>query len=148
MKPFGKIAKTAAPAVNHTDVIAAIRELSDRFERIERAVRDLKQNVDLVPAIVRKMYLADVKLDPPYDLQAERFSFSSQNDEDGLVLALVKRIGSTNRRFVELGCGCGRFERGASRIAVLIMGHPGAASECGTSVPAPVWGRSAAGSAC
>ena len=105
MKPFGKIAKTAAPAVDHTDVISAIRELSDRFERIERAVRDLKQNVDLVPAIVRKMYLADVKLDPPYDLQAERFSFSSQNDEDGLVLALVKRIGSTNRRFVELGCG-------------------------------------------
>src|SRR4029453_18518635 len=33
MKPFGKIAKTDAPAVDHTDLISAIRELSDRFER-------------------------------------------------------------------------------------------------------------------
>ena len=66
---------------------AAIRDLSERFERIERAIRDLKQNVDLVPSLVRKLYLEGVPLEPPYDLQAERFSFSSQNDEDGLVLA-------------------------------------------------------------
>jgi hypothetical protein len=94
-----------APAGDQADALAAIRALSERLERIERALRDLKQNVDLVPALVRKMYLADVKLKPPYDLQAERFSFSSQNDEDGLVLALFKRIGMTNCRFVELGCG-------------------------------------------
>jgi hypothetical protein len=106
MKPFAKSSKSAKSGVDpRADPAAAIRDLSERFERIERAIRDLKQNVDLVPALLRKMYLADVKLDPPYDLLAERFSVSSQNDEDGLVLALFKRIGATNRRFVELGCG-------------------------------------------
>jgi len=103
MKPFQNKPKTDPLRADAQS--AAIRELSERFERVERAIRDLKQNVDLVPALLRKMYLADVKLDPPYDLQAERFSFSSQNDEDGLVLALFKRIGVTNQRFVELGCG-------------------------------------------
>ena len=104
MNPFRK--KARAPGVDQqAATAAAIRDLSERFERIERAIRDLKQNVDLVPSLVRKLYLTDVKLDPPYDLQAERFSFSSQNDEDGLVLAIVKRIGATNRKFVELGCG-------------------------------------------
>jgi hypothetical protein len=104
MNPFRKKAQT--PRVDQqAATAAAIRDLSERFERIERAIRDLKQNVDLVPSLVRKLYLTDVKLDPPYDLQAERFSFSSQNDEDGLVLAIFKRIGATDRRFVELGCG-------------------------------------------
>lgn len=110
MRPFGKSkATTEAPAptapADHSELLAAIRALSDRFERIEHAIKEIKGNADLVPALVRKLYLADVKLDPPYDLQAERFSFSSQNDEDGLVLALFKRIGSTNRTFVEFGCG-------------------------------------------
>jgi hypothetical protein len=103
MKSFGKPKPDTTPL--QSDAMSAIRDLAERFERLERAIRDIKQNVDLVPALVRKMYLADMKLEPPYDLQAERFSFSSQNDEDGLVLALIKRIGFTNRRFVELGCG-------------------------------------------
>jgi hypothetical protein len=103
MRPFGKAKRDRSAA--QPDATSAIRDLTERFERMERTLRDIKQNVDLVPALLRKMYLADVKLEPPYDLQAERFSFSSQNDEDGLVLALVKRIGFTNRRFVELGCG-------------------------------------------
>jgi hypothetical protein len=103
MKSFGKPKPDTTPLPS--DAMSAIRDLTERFERMERTLRDIKQNVDLVPALVRKMYLADVKLEPPYDLQAERFSFSSQNDEDGLVLALIKRIGVTNRRFVELGCG-------------------------------------------
>jgi hypothetical protein len=104
MNPFRK--KTETPRVDsQAATAAAIRDLSERFERIERVIRDLKQNVDLVPSLVRKLYLEGVQLDPPYDLQAERFSFSSQNDEDGLVLAIFKRIGATNRKFVELGCG-------------------------------------------
>jgi hypothetical protein len=105
MKPFAKLLKSDTPSTPQTDAMAAVRDLSERLERMERALRDIKQNVDLVPALLRKMYLADMKLEPPYDLQAERFSYSSQNDEDGLILALFKRIGASNRRFVELGCG-------------------------------------------
>lgn len=102
MNPF----RSKAPKPRQDpELVAAMREFNERFERLERAIRDLKQNVDLVPALVRKLYLEGVPLEPPYDLQAERFSFSSQNDEDGLVLALFKRIGAASRRFVELGCG-------------------------------------------
>jgi len=106
MNPFRSKLKSGTARVDpQADAVKAIREFNERFERLERSIRDLKQNVDLVPALLRKMYLEGVELDPPYDLQAERFSFSSQSDEDGLVLALFKRIGVTSRRFVELGCG-------------------------------------------
>ena len=105
MNPFRRKAQPSRADQQAAATTAAIRDLSERFERIERAIRDLKQNVDLVPSLVRKLYLEGVALEPPYDLQAERFSFSSQNDEDGLVLAIFKRIGATSRRFVDLGCG-------------------------------------------
>ena len=105
MNPFRRKAQPSRADQQAAATATAIRELSERFERIERAIRDLKQNVDLVPSLVRKLYLEGVALEPPYDLQSERFSFSSQNDEDGLVLAIFKRIGATRRRFVDLGCG-------------------------------------------
>ena len=105
MNPFRRKAQPSRADQQAAATATAIRDLSERFERIERAIRDLKQNVDLVPSLVRKLYLEGVALEPPYDLQSERFSFSSQNDEDGLVLAIFKRIGATSRRFVDLGCG-------------------------------------------
>jgi hypothetical protein len=105
MNPFRRKVQPSRADQQAAATATAIRDLSERFERIERAIRDLKQNVDLVPSLVRKLYLEGVALEPPYDLQSERFSFSSQNDEDGLVLAIFKRIGVTSRRFVDLGCG-------------------------------------------
>lgn len=82
-----------------------LQEIVDRLERIEDVIADLKPNIKMLPAIVRKLYLNDVELPPPYDLLAERFRYRSQNEEDGLVLALFKRIGMTDRRAVEIGCG-------------------------------------------
>jgi hypothetical protein len=82
-----------------------LQEISARLDKLERVVTDLKQNIDLIPAIVRKLYLDGVALPAPYDLLAERFGYLSQNEEDGLLLALFKRIGATNHRFVEIGCG-------------------------------------------
>jgi len=82
-----------------------LTELSDRLARVEESIADLKPNIKMLPAIVRKLYLEDVALPPPYDLQAQRFRYRSQNEEDGLLLALFKRIGTTDRRSVEIGCG-------------------------------------------
>jgi len=59
----------------------------------------------MIPAIVRKLYLEGVALPPPYDLLSQRFGYLSQNDEDGVLLAIFKRIGTTDRRFAEIGCG-------------------------------------------
>jgi hypothetical protein len=84
---------------------ATLDEISARLDKLERVITDLKQNIDLIPAIVRRLYLDGVELPAPYDLLAERFGYLSQNDEDGLLLALFKRIGTTDRRFVEIGCG-------------------------------------------
>jgi len=84
---------------------ATLDEISARLDKLERVVTDLKQNIDLIPALVRRLYLDGVELPAPYDLLAERFGYLSQNEEDGLLLALFKRIGTTDRRFVEIGCG-------------------------------------------
>jgi hypothetical protein len=87
------------------DDARALQDIAARLDKLERVVTDLKQNIDLLPAIVRKLYLADVELPPPYDLLSQRFGYMSQNEEDGLLLALFKRLGTTDRRFIEIGCG-------------------------------------------
>ena len=82
-----------------------LKELTYRISRLEEAIADLKPNIKMLPAIVRKLYLSDLDLPAPYDLLSERFRYRSQNEEDGLLLALFKRIGTTNRRCIEIGCG-------------------------------------------
>jgi hypothetical protein len=87
------------------DVEAKLKEISERLERLEHLIEDLRPNIRMLPAILRKLYLADVDLPAPYNLTANRFTCRSQNEEDGLLLALFERIGTTDRRAVEIGCG-------------------------------------------
>jgi hypothetical protein len=82
-----------------------LKEISDRLSKIEDSIANLEPDIKMLPAIVRKLYLEDADLPYPYDLLAERFGYRSQNEEDGLLLALFKRIGTTDRRCVEIGCG-------------------------------------------
>ena len=82
-----------------------LKEISDRLSKIEDSIANLEPDIKMLPAIVRKLYLEDADLPHPYDLLSERFGYRSQNEEDGLLLALFKRIGMTNRRCVEIGCG-------------------------------------------
>ena len=58
-----------------------------------------------VQAALRGIYLRDVPLEPPHSLTARRFRLHSQNDEDGITLALVSIAGHGGRRFAEIGCG-------------------------------------------
>ena len=78
-----------------------IRQIADRARGTQAATRRIEGNVQ---AVVRRLYLSG-HLDAPYDLLARRFRILSQNDEDGLTWALFDLIGSTDRRFVELGAG-------------------------------------------
>jgi hypothetical protein len=105
VKLFGQLWRTRATRERDDRIEERLKELSRRVERIEEAIADLKPNIKMLPAIVRKLYLEDVELPPPYDLLSERFHYRSQNEEDGLLLALFKRIGTTDRRSVEIGCG-------------------------------------------
>jgi hypothetical protein len=91
--------------LNETSTNDALQKIHDRLEQIERHLRDLKQLEQLLPALVRRTFLSDLDLPAPFDLAAERFGLVSQNGEDGIIVALFKRIGMTGRRFVEIGCG-------------------------------------------
>jgi len=56
-------------------------------------------------AILRRLAVDPAALDYPHALRAQRFRVLSQNEEDGILWALFQRVGVTNRRFVEIGCG-------------------------------------------
>lgn len=62
----------------------------------------LEQKVD---ALVRHAYVDDAALPYPFALTARRFQVLSQNEEDGLTLALFRHAGVSNCRFVEIGSG-------------------------------------------
>ena len=55
-------------------------------------------------ALVRHLYIeADVPA--PYAIAGRRFRLRSQNEEDGIILALLRAGGLKTRRFVEIGSG-------------------------------------------
>lgn len=56
-------------------------------------------------AMIRHLYLEDGDVPHPNSLSGKRFRLRSQNEEDGITLALLKLAGVRNRRFVEIGCG-------------------------------------------
>ena len=56
-------------------------------------------------AILRRLYIDVSDLPYPSKLNAQRFRLVSQNEEDGMTLALMKSVGETNREFVDIGCG-------------------------------------------
>jgi hypothetical protein len=56
-------------------------------------------------AMMRALQLSRMPLPPPHDLLARRFRMFSQNEEDGIILAVFDHAGVTDRRFVEIGSG-------------------------------------------
>src|SRR5688572_7773809 len=72
-------------------------------------------------AVLRSLQLSRLPLSPPHDLTARRFRLWSQNEEDGIIVALLEYAGVTDRRFVEIGSG-----RSGGNAALL-------AYECGWS---------------
>jgi predicted O-methyltransferase YrrM len=56
-------------------------------------------------AMMRALQLSRLPLTPPHDIAARRFRLWSQNEEDGIILALLEHAGITDRRFVEIGSG-------------------------------------------
>src|SRR5687768_7536837 len=55
-------------------------------------------------AVIRHFYL-DADVPAPYAIAGHRFRLRSQNEEDGIILALMRAGGLKTRRFVEIGCG-------------------------------------------
>ncbi len=86
-------------------ISASVATIAGRLDSMEDRLRLAERALRLLPAIVRKLYLEDFDLPQPFDLMSQRFGVRSQNAEDGLIVALFKIVGMTDRRFVEIGCG-------------------------------------------
>jgi hypothetical protein len=91
--------------------------LAKRLDRLEAQIEDvhklLRQDArwkteirGKIDALLRLQYLPDLGTgDYPFALLAKRFHLISQNEEDGMTLALLAAAGVTGRTFVEIGSG-------------------------------------------
>jgi hypothetical protein len=108
MSLFGRI-RNLLTGARHTEQLAQINR---RLERLE-AQGDTLHKIWLrtrhiepaVQALLRARYFDPASLPYPERLTAQRFRLSSQNQEDGLTLALLHEAGPTSRRFIEIGSG-------------------------------------------
>lgn len=80
-----------------------------RFDAVsEQLALDLKWRKIFkhqLTALVRHICLPLGQVPPPLNLVVRRFRLRSQNEEDGILLALLDRAGWGSQRFVEIGSG-------------------------------------------
>ena len=81
------------------DVVSSLRHTA-KNERKWHVIFARQMN-----AMMRALQLSRMPLPAPHDLVAKRFRLYSQNEEDGIILALLEHAGVTDRRFVEIGSG-------------------------------------------
>ena len=98
----------AAPAQTQ----AQLKDVARRLEQIERQLESLNKiwqktrHVEpAVQAALRALYLDRAGLPYPERLIAQRFRLASQNQEDGMTMALLAEAGIATRTFVEIGSG-------------------------------------------
>jgi hypothetical protein len=77
-------------------------QLGNHTRGIDGRLRHVERNVH---SLVRREYVDQSALPFPHNVLSQRFREFSQNEEDGIILALVHLVGDTNRRFVEIGAG-------------------------------------------
>jgi len=96
------------------------RQVSKRLDRIEQTLDGLIQKLDGVDGVLRRGRLRKVdenvdalirhtfltgSMPAPQAILTRRFRGLSQNEEDGITIALFDRVGVSTRRFVEIGAG-------------------------------------------
>ena len=79
-----------------------LHTLTEQHDDVARQLRQLHAGID---GLVRAAYIDPTSLSYPERLTARRFRLLSQNQEDGVLLTLFQQIGTTSRRFVEIGSG-------------------------------------------
>jgi len=98
--------RNAVVALSHdTEAVAGTRKQLDKVlakQRIDEKYRMIFRRQ--LASLIRASYLP-TDLPAPLALQMRRFRLRSQNEEDGIILALLDATGVRTRRFVEIGCG-------------------------------------------
>jgi hypothetical protein len=92
--------------------VEQLAQINRRLERLEAQGETLHKiwlrtrHVEpAIQALIRARYFDPASLPYPERLTAQRFRLTSQNQEDGLTLALLHEAGPTTRRFIEIGSG-------------------------------------------
>jgi hypothetical protein len=92
--------------------VEQLAQINRRLERLEAQGETLHKiwlrtrHVEpAIQALLRARYFDTASLPYPERLTAQRFRLTSQNQEDGLTLALLNEAGPTTRRFIEIGSG-------------------------------------------
>jgi hypothetical protein len=98
--------------VSETRLAAVERKLDRLTALVERLAAERKQDAKWrmifrrqLAALVRRAYLDEETLPHPLALQVRRFRLRSQNEEDGIVLALLRAAGVRHHRFIDIGSG-------------------------------------------
>ena len=108
----GSLAASEASAAELRAVSERLREAGAPREWLERF--DAARQTDAkwrkifsnqLTALLRHACLPLDRLPPPHALNARRFRLRSQNEEDGILLALLEGAGWGGQRFVEIGSG-------------------------------------------
>lgn len=89
-------------------VLARLIDAHERTQRVlgpQRLLPRLDRLEEDVEAILRALRVQPAELPYPYRLTSQRFRMTSQNEEDGMTLAILREIGPTACRFVEIGSG-------------------------------------------
>jgi hypothetical protein len=97
----------------HHEAVRTHERVQKRWQEVVDSLRDTtksdrKWHVILgrqMNAVMRALQLSRMPLPSPHDLVARRFRLYSQNEEDGIILALLEHAGLTDCRFVEIGSG-------------------------------------------
>ena len=87
--------------------VARSNKVLERLDRVvaRRILGRLESLERDVGAVQRRLSIDASSVPYPDRLVAQRFRLHSQNEEDGVLLALLEAVGVGPRRFVEIGCG-------------------------------------------
>lgn len=116
---FGRWLLRQTPWARLRRIEALLLEEQQRQKREDRWRRRTRQQLD---ALIRHTALAQAGLMAPGAVSGRRFRLYSQNEEDGITLALLTAAGVASRTFVEIGSG---QSGGNSAVLALELGWSG-----------------------
>lgn len=129
---FRRAVDALASRFGRAETLALHRKMDRLAARLDTIAEHLEHDAKWrstlrrdVRALLRHQYLdalVDERSASDLMLNARRFRLRSQNEEDGIVLTLLKAAGPRDRRFVEIGCG---QSGGNSAVLALEMGWSG-----------------------
>lgn len=132
----------SAPAVEAQlgDINRRLKQIERQLASVEKIWQRTRHLEPAVQALLRARHLEPDALPYPERLMARRFRLSSQNQEDGMTLALLNETGVRHRTFVEIGSGLsggnsGFLARECGWTGLMVDGHEGHMVQVGRRFP-------------